>query len=142
MRANLFVSPFVGSWTYTSFINNPDPSVPPAVFGSGTIVITPSAMNALTGTIGGEGWGLKLRGSTSYGNPNEVRFQGTGKNGGEMWVYDYIGYLVPNWPNGVEQVSAFVGSVVRTVPHSDGNGGIAPAGVVASFIAIQQPAAK
>src|ERR671916_324457 len=122
MSANQFVSPLVGNWTYTSFINNPDPSVPPAVFGAGTIVIKPSAMNGLTGTIGGEGWGLNLQGWTSYGNPYTVRFQGTGLNGGENWAYDYIAYLVPNWPNGVEQVPALVGSVVRTVPHSS-NGG-------------------
>jgi|GEM_PF-4319749 len=105
MSANEFANPFLGSWTYTSFINNPG-SVPPAVFGAGTIALTASAMNALAGTIGGQGWGLNLNGSISYGNPNEVRFQGTGENGGENWVYDYIGYLVPIWPNGVDQVAA------------------------------------
>jgi hypothetical protein len=63
------------------------------------------------------------------------RFQGSGDIGGETWVYDYVGYLVPIWPNGVEQRPAIVGSVIRTVPHSSGQ---AKAGYVASFIAVKQ----
>jgi hypothetical protein len=31
-----------------------------------------------------------------------------------------------------------VGSIVRTVPHASGNGGVALAGVVASFYAVRQ----
>ena len=40
------------------------------------------------------------------------------------------------------QVPAFVGSVTRTIPHPTGKDGkaIAPAGAVASFYAVQQPA--
>ena len=60
-------------------------------------------------------------------------------DGGEEWIYDYIGWLVPVWPNSNAQLerAAMVGSVVRTVPHSS-NGGTAPAGVVASFYAVKQ----
>ena len=50
------------------------------------------------------------------------------------WEYDYYGYLAYRWPNGVNQVPALVGSVIRAKPH---NG--APAGFVASFIAVKQP---
>lgn len=57
---------------------------------------------------------------------------------GEEWVYDYLGYLVPVWPNGVDQRPAIVGSIVRTKPHSMGN---APAGYVAQWIAVKQDAA-
>jgi hypothetical protein len=28
-----------------------------------------------------------------------MRFQGKGMVGGEEWIYDYIGWLVPTWPN-------------------------------------------
>jgi hypothetical protein len=100
-------------------------------------------MQLLTGTIGGPGWSLALKGAREYGNPMHVRFQGTGIVNGEQWVYDYDGYLVPAWPNGVQQVPAVIGSVVRTVPHSGGapkGGGpppINPAGVVASFYAVR-----
>jgi hypothetical protein len=135
-----FNSPLIGNWTYRSFLNNPDGSVPfnDLEFGEGTITVVPSEMDEFTGTIGGPGWRLTLYGSASYGNPFTVRFQGKGVVSGEEWIYDYIGYLVPVWPNGVDQVPALVGSVIRTIPHSS-NGGTAPAGVVASFIAVKQP---
>jgi len=42
--------------------------------------------------------------------------------------------LAHTWPNGIDQVPALVGSVIRAKPH---NG--SPAGVVASFIAVKQP---
>src|SRR5260370_41544513 len=95
----------------------------------------------LIGTIGGEGWLLRLHGSRRYGSTAQVRFQGKGLVGGEEWIYDYIGWLVPVWPNSTAalQRPAIVGSVVRTIPHSgDKKGTIAPAGVVASFYAVQQ----
>ena len=53
----------------------------------------------LSGTIGGPGWSLALHGSFGYGSPMQVRFQGKGLVGGEEWIYDYIGWLVPVWPN-------------------------------------------
>jgi len=39
--------------------------------------------------------------------------------------YDYEGGLVPNWPNGVGQIPAIVGSVSRTLSIANGicNGG-------------------
>uniref|UniRef100_UPI0040475111 hypothetical protein n=1 Tax=Roseivirga sp. TaxID=1964215 RepID=UPI0040475111 len=50
----------------------------------------------------------------------------------EEWVYDYNGYYIPNWVEGVNQIPAIVGSVIRTEPH-----GQAKAGVVASFIMVK-----
>lgn len=35
------------------------------------------------------------------------------------------------------QRTAIVGSVERGIPHSSGSGGVAPAGVVASFYAVR-----
>lgn len=57
----------------------------------------------------------------------------------ENWAYDYIGWLVPTWPNSTAdlQRAAIVGSVVRTLPHASG-AGAAPAGFVASFYAVRQ----
>jgi hypothetical protein len=46
--------------------------------------------------------------------------------------------VVPAWPNGIDQRPAMVGSIVRTVPHPGGSGGVNPAGVVASWIAVYQ----
>jgi hypothetical protein len=50
------------------------------------------------------------------------------------WEYDYHGWLAYQWPNGKDQVPAIVGSVVRAKPH-----GNAPAGYVASFVAVRRP---
>jgi hypothetical protein len=138
-------NPFVGSWSYRSFNNDPDLSIAfnDLQFGLGTIVIEEAAMQLLQGTIGGDGWSLKLKGAREYGNPMHVRFQGTGIISGEQWIYDYDGYLVPAWPNGVQQVPAMVGSIVRTVPHSGrppkggGPAPVHPAGVVASWYAVR-----
>ena len=134
-------NPFTGTWTYRSLLNDPDASTPfvKLQFGVGTIVIDDAGAEVLTGNIGGPGWSLDLRGSRSYGSPAQVRFQGRGLVGGEEWIYDYIGWLVPVWPSSTDELdrSAIVGSVTRTIPHSSGTGGIAPAGVVASFYAVR-----
>ena len=143
-------NPFVGSWTYRSLLNDPtlatsDPSTDPTdwanlFFGYGTIVISEGGVpEELTGTIGGTGWSLDLHGSMSSGNPGQARFQGKGVVSGAEWIYDYIGWLVPVWPNSTSQLQppTLVGSVVRTIPHPSGNGGVAPAGVVASWYAVK-----
>jgi len=134
-------NPFVGSWSYRSFINDPDLSKAfnDLEFGRGTIVIAEAPFAALAGTIGGPGWSLTLKGSRAYGAPMQARFEGVGDVGGAKWVYDYIAYLIPDWPDGVNQRAALVGSVIRTIPHPGGAPGtIAPAGVVGSFFAVRQ----
>jgi hypothetical protein len=135
-------NPFVGTWTYRSLLNDPDVNTDfnNLEFGRGTLVITAPSPATLGGTIGGPGWSLDLHGSIGYGSPAQVRFQGRGLVSGEEWVYDYIGWLVPVWPNSNDtlQRAAIVGSVVRTIPHSGGQPGtVAPAGVVASFYAVR-----
>ena len=129
-------NPFVGRWTYRSYHNDPDPEASRPPFGTGTLVLDEPDYGRLSGCLlGGGGWNLSLVGGYTYGNPFALRFQGSGDIDGERWVYDYIGYLVPIWPNGVDQRPAIVGSVIRTVPHSNGQ---ATAGYVASFIAVKQ----
>ena len=131
---------FVGEWSYRSLDNNPDLSVSfnDLQFGMGTIKIEEAPMNQLKGTIGGPGWELELQGSMSYGNPMEIRFQGKGVISGEEWIYNYVGYMVPPWCNGVNEVPSIVGSIVRVIPHSGGSGEtIHPAGVVASWYAVK-----
>ena len=132
-----------GTWTYRSLLNDPDVDTDfdKLEFGRGTLVLDETGPLTLGGTIGGPGWSLALRGSFDFGTPSQVRFQGKGLVGGEEWIYDYIGWLVPVWPssNASMQRPAIVGSVTRTVPHSSGgDGGTAPAGVVASFYAVRR----
>ncbi|AUX46384.1 hypothetical protein SOCE26_078900 [Sorangium cellulosum] len=135
-------NPFVGKWTYRSMFNDPNLATAFSTleFGYGTIVIDAAPSELLRGTIGDPSWGtLVLHGSRGYGSPAQVRFQGKGVINGEEWIYDYIGWLVPVWPNSTAalQTTTIVGSVVRTVPHASGNGGVAPAGFVASFYAVR-----
>lgn len=131
------VNPFLGNWSYRSYVNDPDFATQPnnLLFGMGTLNLAESADGNVSGSLGGTGWSLSLAGEYKSGNPLVVRFQGTGDIDGERWVYDYLGYLVPNWPNGIAQRAAIVGSIIRTVAHSNGQ---APAGFVASFIAVKQ----
>lgn len=128
--------PFTGTWTYRSFINNPDLDAEfnDLMFGAGTLILQAPGFGQLVGTLGGPGWQLSLNGAVSYGNPFSCRLQGVGEIDDETWVYDYTGYLTPAWPNGVNQRAAITGSVIRTVPHSNGQ---APAGFVASFVAVR-----
>lgn len=136
------IGSLTGKWTYRSFVNDPDLATKfnDLEFGLGTITIQEAPMGALQGTIGGPGWSLDLNGSINYGDPYCVRFQGKGVVGGEEWIYDYIGYAIKPWPNGINQVPAMTGSIVRTIPHSSGSGGTSPAGVVCSWIAVWQGA--
>ena len=133
-------NPFPGSWTYRSFVNDGDlnKDFDALEFGRGTIVLEDAPPEILKGTIGGPGWSLNLQGSREYGTPMRTRFQGVGIVNGEKWIYDYHAYLVPHWPNGVGQIAALVGSVIRTIPHSASQPGtVSPAGVVASFYAVK-----
>jgi hypothetical protein len=137
--ANELTNPFIGKWSYRSFLNDPNLDTQPndLLFGSGTLEFTSAPIGQVAGTIGGPGWQLKLEGWMTFGNPPAVRFQGKGVIGKAEWIYDYNGYYVTHWPNGVDQVEAITGSVIRTIPHP-GNGGTSPAGVVVSFYAVRQ----
>ncbi|AOJ05179.1 MULTISPECIES: hypothetical protein [Burkholderia] len=132
------IGSLAGIWTYRSLINNPNLSMDfdKLEFGRANIQIDKAPMGVFKGRIYGDGWELTLSGYVDYGAPNTVRFQGRGKVGGEEWIYDYVGYLSPAWPNGIKQRPALAGSIVRTVPHSNGAGGVAPAGVVCSWYAV------
>jgi hypothetical protein len=134
------IGSLAGKWTYRSFISDPELATDfnNLEFGRGTIIINEAPIGVFQGTIDDTDWSLDLNGSINYGDPYSVRFQGKGVVGGEEWIYDYIGYVVKPWPNGVDQLPA-TGSIVRTIPHSGGSpGSVAPAGVVCSWIAVWQ----
>jgi hypothetical protein len=140
--SNTNQKPGAGTWTYRSFINNPDLSVSfdSLEFGRGNLKIEISEQGIISGKIYDTGWELDLNGSIQYGCPATLWFRGSGTVSGAPWIYDYLCYMVPHIPEGVNQVPALTGSVTRAIPHPDGSGGIAPAGVVCSFYAVLQPA--
>ena len=131
-----------GTWTYRSFLSNPDLNADfdSLEFGRGNIQINQAEMQTLDGKIYGSGWELKLTGSIAYGNPFNLEFQGKGIVGGAEWIYNYKGYFVPNWVDGKNQRPAIVGTIVRVIPHPTGpnSKSTAPAGVVAQWIAVKQ----
>ena len=55
-----------------------------------------------------------LHGSRAYGSPMQARFQGKGVVGGEEWIYNYIGWLVPVWPNSTNELQARAMAVDRS----------------------------
>lgn len=142
-------NPLIGRWTYRSFLNDPDPDKPfnDLKFAVAELTFEPAGVGKIAGRLSfGEDY-LKLTGTLSFGNPLTVRFQGVGATAGTIengqpWVYDYLGFVAPAWPNGdKEQRPAIVGTIVRAVAHSNGQ---AKAGFVASWIAVRRddPRAK
>lgn len=132
------VDPLVGTWTYRSFQNLPDPNLAfnDLRFGQGELVIDTFTPGGFSGRLNfSPTAGLRLTGASSFGNPVTIRFQGRGEGQGvEDFVYDYVAYLVPIWPNGVNQRPALVGSIVRTEPHAGG----AEPGFVGTWFAVRQ----
>ncbi len=137
-------NPLLGGWTYRSFVNDPDPNTP---FGNLQFALADLRFDGADfGQVAGRlTFGddyLALKGTITYGNPFTVRFQGVGATAGTIeqgkpWIYDYLGFVAPAWPNGIDQRPAILGTLVRTVSHSQGQ---AKAGVVASFIAVRKDA--
>jgi Raf kinase inhibitor-like YbhB/YbcL family protein len=70
------------------------------------------------------------------GEPPSFEFVGTGGSGTQAgWEYLYRGHLIRDWPKGIRQVPALVGSViVRGKPRGEA----APVGAVYPFIAVKQ----
>ncbi len=137
-------NPLIGKWTYRSFRNDPDPSKPfnDLKFAVAELSFEEAEFGKIAGRLSFDNDYLKLTGTITFGNPFTVRFQGVGATSGTIengqpWVYDYLGFVAPAWPNGVDQRPAVVGTIVRTVPHSNGQ---AKAGYVASWIAVRRDA--
>ena len=131
-----------GQWTYRSYVNTADlvgddkDKALDDIWGEGIFTFVLSG-TALTGTLDmGGGYVLDLKGAVNGAAPPSVAISGYGRDGTPTagWEYDYNGSLAYHWPNGVDQMPALVGSVIRAKPH---NG--KPAGVVNSFVAVKQP---
>jgi len=132
---------FAGQWTYRSFLNNPaevngDPAKALAlIFGEGIFTLAQNG-HAITGKLDmGSGYALDLKGTVTgsvAGATFAIAGLGIAGTPTEGWEYDYHGGMAWPWPNGINQVPALVGSVIRAKPHGAG----APAGVTASFIAV------
>ena len=129
----------LGSWTYRSFINEPDVTKEfnTLEFGRGELIIEEFAPEVFAGRLSfGDTYQFRLSGWTTFVLPCTVRFRGIGDTKDSYGqVYDYVGFFTPMWSNGIHQRPTITGSVVRTVPHSNGR---AKAGDVTSWIAVKR----
>lgn len=142
--AKSYGSVLAGKWTYRSFHNRPalvgdnKQAAFDLIFAEAVFTFEISG-TSLKGAIDWDGGGLDLKGQVRPASgqaPLSVTIVGTGrpKSSTDGWEYDYRGSLAYRWPNGIDQVPALVGTVIRAKPHSG-----EPAGYVASFIAVKQP---
>jgi hypothetical protein len=136
-------SGLAGKWTYRSFHNRPslvdgDPQQALDLIFAEAVFTFEIDGTSLRGGLDWQGGGLDLQGTIQPASgtaPLSVAIVGSGrpKTGTDGWEYDYRANLAYEWPNGVGQVPALVGTVIRAKPHGGG-----PAGYVASFIAVKQ----
>jgi hypothetical protein len=138
-----------GKWTYRSYLNAPDVMVGSGsnaaatalslLFGEGVMTLSVTPAHAIAGTFDmGSGYVLDLKGTEEVQNGRTaVAIAGVGRRGTptDGWEYDYDGVLTKRWSKGVNQIPAIVGSVFRAKAHGQG----APAGFVATFMAVKQP---
>jgi hypothetical protein len=129
---------FVGSWRYRSFRNISEPAgkLADLLFWEAELDLTDSGGGHVVGKIASSSARLTIRGSCTFGFPNYIRFEANGIAGSETagWKYNYIGFLTPDWPDGVGQRDAIIGTVIRTLEHSAGK---EKAGYVASFVCVR-----
>lgn len=134
-----------GTWTYRSFVNNPAPVQSPddaarLIFGEGELTIasaTPETGFRATLSFGGDAV-MDLAGDVVAANgvqPLTATVEGRGRPGSPIadFAYDYVFYLVPDWPAGIGQRQALVGTVLRAADH-----GSARKGVTASTVTLRR----
>jgi hypothetical protein len=147
MKGAPLTSGISGPWEYRSFHNDPTCVYKIAPQNGREVILQEAVFNlraptstTLEGTISWPGRFLDLRGTIQPGGggePSSFQITGIGRSGTDTagWEYRYQGHLAWHWPNGIKQVPALVGSVMRAEPH----GQVPPAGYVAPFIAVKQP---
>jgi hypothetical protein len=132
-----------GKWTYRSFhnraalVNGDKQAALDLIFAEAVFTFAVDEAYGVKGALDWDGGGLDITGTITVASAKAlaVELVGTGRPNSETagWEYDYRASLAYHWPNGVDQVPALVGTVIRAKPH-DGE----PAGYVASFIAVKQ----
>ena len=147
-----------GTWTYRSMLNvtNVNADFDSLAFAAATMVLTSKENDPLvTGqifwqndSVNAKGdtimykQGLNIKGRYFYNDTTTCFFlEGFGADSLATtgWQYNYQGYVVPKWPEGINQASTLVGSVVRVKKHSCNAQGDSchPAGVTASIYLVK-----
>jgi hypothetical protein len=148
-RGDYVVDWLYGVWTYRSFYDRETPAatIDDIVLAEGEMAFEAAEPGKIRGQLAFRSNPpdpqdpiLTFAGSSETGSPAAARFRGTGVAGtaAEGWIYDYTGYLVPNWPGGKDQKTVLVGTVTRLVDHKGGGGSVRHAGDVYSFVAVRR----
>jgi len=133
---------FIGHWAYRSLRNETDiqKDFNDLEFGRGIITIESIGEDfiAKANLDMGGGYVLNLKGELVRQN-NEIasiRVKGEGIEGTLTagWRYDYEGFIIPQWPTGVDQAFVISGSTIRVTDH-----GTARAGYVGTFYMVRIP---
>ena len=134
------ISSLVGLWTYWSFIADPDLATAfnDLEFGRANIkkgTKRPSASSGAGFTTRAGPWSSMDRSSTALHSRSGFRARGSSAvRSGSTTTSATSSSLL----NGVDQRPAIVGTIARPIPHSSNGTAIAPAGVVAQWIAVRQ----
>ncbi len=114
-------SDFAGTWTYRSLHNTAEPvdSFDDLRLAQAELTLQAVGPDLLSGRLSFGDDYLDMSGTVQDADPPTVRLRATGVQGTATagWIYDYVGYLAPSWPEGDAQRPAIVGTVVRTAPH-------------------------
>jgi hypothetical protein len=142
-----------GKWTYRSLLNSKDvnTSFNDLEFAAATITLNTYSADSVKGKIlwamdsaGTVFNGLNLSGKYFAIGDSTIGYflEGIGDSTLDTkgWQYNYQGYVVPHWSNGVNQAAVLVGSVVRVKKHSCDSSGnnCSPAGVVATTYMVKK----
>ncbi len=128
-----------GLFVYRSLINHTAVSedFSKLRFGAGLMTLVQNKQGQITGDFDmGGGFVMKLEGVVSgEGKAFVLRITGKGivNTPTAGWIYDYLGYITPQWSKGINQLQTITGSVIRTVDH-----GTAKAGVSATFYMVKK----
>jgi hypothetical protein len=132
---------FNGSWTYRSLLNDANWNLPfdDLKFASAIMDLKTIGKDSISGILywaDNPKQGLHITGKYYYQDTTtcySLIGTGTAALGTPGWQYDYKGYIMPKWTNGIKQADVLIGSTIRAKPH-DG----APAGVVATTYMVRR----
>ena len=138
-----------GTYTYRSYLDLPGPvqSFDDLKFAQLTLRLGVQPDGTVAGTLifptpaGTEPPTMDMSGRVSAGSPMHVRLTGKGHQGTSTadFHYEYDGFVLPQWENGVDQRLVIGGTVLRAKDHGSG-ASLARAGVTASFLAVRRDA--
>lgn len=144
---------FNGNWVYRSLLNIPDENVPfsrvdtsekkeckctsDLEFATAVMKFDKTTKDSIFGILDMGQYGiLNLSGKITLTEDIitfELQGDGVPNSNTNGWQYNYRGFVIRKWENGINQLDACVGSVIRSKDHSR-----AKAGKTASFYMVKK----